>query len=858
MPPFNTVPGLVPLKIYSGSTLLTTNVNLINFTGSGVTTTVNAFNGLTVTIGGGGTTVDTGSLLKTASFSNPNLTFTKGDGSTFDVDLITLVPTSASYALTSSFAISASYAPVTPPFPYTGSAQITGSLGVTGSVSMSFSTGEKVYIAGAVGSAETLLEIRRLNSNSGGFIFRSNSSLSQQLETTNGIFNINTVDNSDIQLWPGTGSVNINTTVLNMNAINSGVQFKIGTQAASLLNRWINVGTSTDSSYSIIQAAQNGATPAANNIRLNPFGGYVGIGSATTGSNLIVFNGLISASYSSSNLSVGGTPGWTTPLRNTAIGVSTQGSVTTQTDNTSVGYLTLLGGTYNTAVGSYAAQLNTGDGNVALGYYALGNQTSNISYNIAIGWQSMFNASGSGTLHNISLGYQSMYSARGTYNIAMGYRSGFGLTTGYQNIFLGYRAGLYTSISGDNIAIGHQAGLKISSSDNSNILIGTSAGGNDSGGATLMGSGNVGIGLESLAAISSSAGASPGNVAIGFQSGRGLTTGTRNILLGYRAGWGIGRGSSNIFMGSDVGLATTTQAISNNISIGSSTLNVNVSASYNVAVGTSALTSVGATASGANNGSWNIALGYNAGSILKTGMYNVFIGVEAGANNSGNPVSNGSYTTFIGHRAGMIQGNNGDWGNYSVGIGTFAMGYNGGITPIAPGVGNTAVGSSTLTRISSSITTRNTAVGYNAGVVLNVGANNTFVGSYSGQNFATGSSNIFVGDSAGNGIVSGSRNTIIGSITGLTASLNDTIIIGAGSTERIRIDASGSMGLGTTAPSSSAKLQIDSTIQGFLPPRMTNAQRTAITAPAIGLIVYCTDATEGLYVNKSTGWTFII
>jgi hypothetical protein len=39
---------------------------------------------------------------------------------------------------------------------------------------------------------------------------------------------------------------------------------------------------------------------------------------------------------------------------------------------------------------------------------------------------------------------------------------------------------------------------------------------------------------------------------------------------------------------------------------------------------------------------------------------------------------------------------------------------------------------------------------------------------------------------------------------------------------------------------------------------MTNAERTAIATPAVGLIVYCTDATEGLYIYKSTGWTFII
>jgi len=57
---------------------------------------------------------------------------------------------------------------------------------------------------------------------------------------------------------------------------------------------------------------------------------------------------------------------------------------------------------------------------------------------------------------------------------------------------------------------------------------------------------------------------------------------------------------------------------------------------------------------------------------------------------------------------------------------------------------------------------------------------------------------------------------------------------------------------------SSAAFQIDGDNRGFLPPRMTNAQRTAIGTPAIGLIVYCTDAVEGLYVNKSTGWTFVI
>lgn len=77
-------------------------------------------------------------------------------------------------------------------------------------------------------------------------------------------------------------------------------------------------------------------------------------------------------------------------------------------------------------------------------------------------------------------------------------------------------------------------------------------------------------------------------------------------------------------------------------------------------------------------------------------------------------------------------------------------------------------------------------------------------------------------------------------------------------TERMRLTPSGQLLLGTSTALASAKFQINSTTQGFLPPRMTNAQRLAIASPAVGLMVYCTDATEGLYINKSTGWTFII
>lgn len=65
----------------------------------------------------GGGSVNTGSLLTTASFADPRLTFTKGDGNAFTVDLSSLTSTSASYASTASIVPSyegtwTSYTPV--------------------------------------------------------------------------------------------------------------------------------------------------------------------------------------------------------------------------------------------------------------------------------------------------------------------------------------------------------------------------------------------------------------------------------------------------------------------------------------------------------------------------------------------------------------------------------------------------------------------------------------------------------------------------------------------------------------------------------------------------------------------------
>ena len=63
--------------------------------------------------------------------------------------------------------------------------------------------------------------------------------------------------------------------------------------------------------------------------------------------------------------------------------------------------------------------------------------------------------------------------------------------------------------------------------------------------------------------------------------------------------------------------------------------------------------------------------------------------------------------------------------------------------------------------------------------------------------------------------------------------------------------------IGQSALDTSAVLDVNSTTQGFLPPRMTQAQRDAIYLPAAGLIVWCTDCgTNGLFsAYNGTGWS---
>lgn len=61
------------------------------------------------------------------------------------------------------------------------------------------------------------------------------------------------------------------------------------------------------------------------------------------------------------------------------------------------------------------------------------------------------------------------------------------------------------------------------------------------------------------------------------------------------------------------------------------------------------------------------------------------------------------------------------------------------------------------------------------------------------------------------------------------------------------------IGSGTPTPAASAILDLQSTTQGLLPPRMTTAQRTAIASPATGLVVFDTNV-GSLYLRTASAW----
>ena len=273
---------------------------------------------------------------------------------------------------------------------------------------------------------------------------------------------------------------------------------------------------------------------------------------------------------------------------------------------------------------------------------------------------------------------------------------------------------------------------------------------------------------------------------------------------------------SNFSFGTGAGRRTTTAI--NNVAVGTSALQNNTTGSNNVAIGASALP-FNTTASG------NIAIGQNALFNNTTGAPNIAIG--AAALSSGVGASN---NVAIGQSALSPTTVNGN-----TAIGSFAMSVN------TTGGFNTAIGQ--LVMSAATTGSNNVAIGREAGryIANKTGAavsiNNSILIGLRTSPLADGQVNQIVIGYDASGL--GSNTTVLGNTSTTLTALYGAVITGG------------------TATDASAQLQADSTTKGFLPPRMTSAQRTAIASPATGLMVYQTDGTEGVYVKTSTVWRLL-
>ena len=161
-----------------------------------------------------------------------------------------------------------------------------------------------------------------------------------------------------------------------------------------------------------------------------------------------------------------------------------------------------------------------------------------------------------------------------------------------------------------------------------------SAGSAPTTGTLSSAEGNIGIGYDVLKAMTTDT----YNIAIGYNAMAASEGGNNNIGIGKNALDACTSGASNIAIGKDALSATDTE--SDNVCIGrSASISANSGAAYNVVVGNLA-------GEGLTSGQSNTIIGYDAGDAINSGCCNLAIGRGSGAG-----LETGSNSTCIGYNS---------------------------------------------------------------------------------------------------------------------------------------------------------------------------------------------------------------
>jgi hypothetical protein len=420
-----------------------------------------------------------------------------------------------------------------------------------------------------------------------------------------------------------------------------------------------------------------------------------------------------------------------------------------------------------------------------------------------------------------------------------------------------------------------------------------------------------GVSVGTGSGVNASSNAAIGNDALSqnttgvINTALGLRALSKNTIGSYNTATGAGALSNNIDGNYNTanGMDALTHNMTgwNNTANGERALFNNTTGGNNTATGNNAL-------SGNTTGTGNIAVGYEALSNNIGGTFNTAVGYGANVVSGSGDLIN---STAIGWGAQVAASHTIQLGNTSVTkvntSGTItAAGFSSTVaTGIAPlvvtsttPVANLSIGGNAATATTASTVTTNanltgpvTSVG-NAttitdGAVTTAKVANANVTLAKLENLASGA--IIVGNSSnrptavsisGDAVLSPTGELIIaiGAVTTskiansavITASIADGAITNAKVTDVAASKITGTFTSATvngkvivgasSAASASAVLEASSTTQGFLPPRMTSAQRVAISTPVAGLVVWCSDCGSNgeLQVYNGTTWKNMI
>jgi hypothetical protein len=350
------------------------------------------------------------------------------------------------------------------------------------------------------------------------------------------------------------------------------------------------------------------------------------------------------------------------------------------------------------------------------------------------------------------------------------------------------------------------------------------------------------------------------NTALGVSALNLNTSGTSNLAISYFALAANITGSNNTAVGS-YSLRNSTQ--SNNTGIGSTSFLNLTSGQNNTALGRNSARYIADGSTSLTISQQSIFIGADTKALANSQTNQIVIGYNAIGLGSNSVVLGNSSVTLTALRGNVLIGTTTDAG--------FRLDVNG----TARIQGETTIGNGTNSVIranSASAGNFNTiqliANTSNNSTMFEVRPNGTSTDltGFLLRDSATGAANsnvVIIG--RGNATLPSTGVSYYGTLVANNVNANSLHLgflisnVTSGRTEVARIWNSGNFSIqngGTFTDIPSARLAVNSTTQGFLPPRMTTTEKNAIASPVAGLVVYDTTLNK-LCVRTASSWETI-